>query len=118
MNELIESWEAEAGVDEFVVLTAQADDAHLEALSTIRTDHATVQVMDILGMDFGNLLHDTRLRHRMRELEGSLLLHLAPDLVGPELATASSSDPTVSAPKGTELYRFILDRISTCLDRA
>ena len=38
MNELIESWEEGAGVREFVILTAQASEAHLEALSTIRTD--------------------------------------------------------------------------------
>ena len=40
MNELIESWEEGAGVREFVILTAQASEAHLEALSTIRTDRA------------------------------------------------------------------------------
>src|SRR3954466_15791149 len=56
MNELIESWEEGAGVREFVVLTAQASEAHLEALSTIRTDSATVQVIDIFSLDFGNLL--------------------------------------------------------------
>ena len=41
MNELIESWEVGAGVKEFVILTAQAVDAHLEALSTIRTETAS-----------------------------------------------------------------------------
>ncbi|HET7240020.1 MAG TPA: creatininase family protein, partial [Gemmatimonadales bacterium] len=56
MNELIESWEEGAGVREFVILTAQASEAHLEALSTIRTDSATVQVIDIFSLDFGNLL--------------------------------------------------------------
>src|SRR5919109_922571 len=55
MNELIESWEEGAGVNEFVVLTAQASDAHLEALSTIRTDGARVLVIDIFSMDFGAL---------------------------------------------------------------
>jgi len=56
MNELIESWEEGAGVREFVILTAQASEAHLEALSTIRTDRASVQVIDIFSLDFGNLL--------------------------------------------------------------
>src|ERR671910_3720778 len=53
MNELIESWEEGAGVREFVVLTAQASEAHLEALSTIRTEQATVQVMYVFDLDFG-----------------------------------------------------------------
>ena len=56
MNELIESWEEGAGVREFVILTAQASDAHLEALSTIRTDQARVQVVDVFSLDFGSLL--------------------------------------------------------------
>ena len=46
MNELIESWEDGAGVREFIILTAQASEGHLEALSTIRTDRATVQVVE------------------------------------------------------------------------
>jgi creatinine amidohydrolase/Fe(II)-dependent formamide hydrolase-like protein len=120
MNELIESWEEEAGVREFVVLTAQADDAHLEALSTIRTDGATVQVMDIFSMDFGSLLERPGVPRQGGELNTSLLLHLAPDLVRMELISGGAVGyPTIaSAQKGARLYRFILDRISTCLDRA
>src|SRR6185437_13740551 len=56
MNELIEAWEEGAGVREFVILTAQANDAHLEALSTIRTGTATVVLLDVFGLDFGSLL--------------------------------------------------------------
>src|SRR3954454_22118206 len=40
MNELIESWEEGAGVREFFIITAQSSEAHLEALSAIRTDEA------------------------------------------------------------------------------
>ena len=78
MNELIESWEEGAGVREFVILTAQASDAHLEALSTIRTDEATVQVVDIFGLDFGPLLDQPARPIQGGELDTSLLLYLAP----------------------------------------
>ncbi len=123
MNELIESWEDEAGVKEFVVLTAQADDTHLEALSTIRTDGATVQVIDIFSMDFGILLDGPLPPAVGGEVDTSLLLHLAPGLVRSDLLSAAvglgrAGAILASAPKGARLYRFILDRISTCLDRA
>ena len=64
MNELIESWEEGAGVREFVILTAQASEAHLEALSTIRTDEARVQVIDVFSLDFGALLERPAPRSR------------------------------------------------------
>jgi creatinine amidohydrolase len=141
MNELIESWEEGAGVREFVILTAQASDAHLEALSTIRTDQARVQVIDVFSLDFGSLLERPGAPIQGGELDTSLLLHLAPEVVHMELARdfaitpqmlaryrpghskqlpqgspGSVGFPTLaSAQKGELLYRFILDRIRTCL---
>jgi creatinine amidohydrolase len=143
MNELIESWEEGAGVREFVILTAQASEAHLEALSTIRTDQATVQVMDIFGLDFGSLLQQPGAPIHGGELDTSLLLFLAPETVRMELARDFAITPELlaryrpghsrrlpagspgsvgfpslaSAQKGELLYRFILDRISNCLTR-
>ncbi|MBA3520964.1 MAG: creatininase family protein [Gemmatimonadales bacterium] len=137
MNELIESWEAGAAVREFIILTAQASDAHLEALSTIRTDGATVQVMDIFSLDFGSLLEQPGAPVQGGELDTSLMLHIAPELVRMELAQDFALTPAMltryrpghsrhlpagspgsvgypslaSAQKGELLYRFILDRI-------
>ena len=87
MNELIESWEEGAGVREFVILTAQASEAHLEALSTIRTDEATVQVIDVFSLDFGPLLERPGAPIQGGELDTSLLLYLAPE-TGPHGAGA------------------------------
>jgi creatinine amidohydrolase len=141
MNELIESWEEGAGVREFVILTAQASDAHLEALSTIRTDQARVQVIDVFSLDFGSLLERPGAPIQGGELDTSLLLHLAPDVVHMELARDFAITPQMlaryrpghskqlpqgspgsvgfpslaSAQKGELLFRFILDRIRTCL---
>ncbi len=143
MNELIESWEEGAGVREFVVLTAQASDAHMEALSTIRTDQATVQVMDIFSLEFGALLERPGSPIQGGELDTSLLLYLTPELVRMELAQDFALAPQAlaryrpghsrnlpagspgsvgfpslaSAQKGELLYRFILDRIGSCLVR-
>jgi creatinine amidohydrolase/Fe(II)-dependent formamide hydrolase-like protein len=141
MNELIESWEEGAGVREFVILTAQASEAHLEALSTIRTSEAKVQVVDIFGLDFGPLLDQPAGPIHGGELDTSLLLHLAPDLVQMDLAHDFALSPKMlhryrpghtrrlpagspgsvgfpslaSAQKGELLYKFILDRISSYL---
>jgi creatinine amidohydrolase len=143
MNELIESWEAGAGVREFLIITAQSSEGHLEALSTIRTDEATVQVVDIFSIDFGNLL-DRPAPVQGGELDTSILLYLAPHLVRMDLAQDFELTPSMleryrpgqsrhlpegspgsvgypslaSAQKGERLYRFILDRVSTCLVRS
>jgi creatinine amidohydrolase/Fe(II)-dependent formamide hydrolase-like protein len=141
MNELIESWEEGAGVREFVVLTAQASEAHLEALSTIRTDEAKVQVIDIFSLDFGSLLERPGAPIQGGELDTSLLLYIAPERVRMEFAQDFALTPSMlaryrpghsrhlppgspgsvgypslaSAQKGELLYRFIFDRVSTCL---
>jgi creatinine amidohydrolase len=140
MNELIESWEEGAGVREFFILTAQSSEGHLEALSAIRTDEAKVLVVDIFSLDFGNLLERPS-PIQGGELDTSLLLFLAPQLVRMDLAQdyalppgkpsryrpgqsrhlppgspGSIGFPTLAtAQKGEILYRFILDRVSTCL---
>jgi creatinine amidohydrolase len=143
MNELIESWEEGAGVREFFIITAQSSEAHLEALSAIRTDEATVQVLDIFSINFGNLL-ERRAPIQGGELDTSLLLFLAPHLVRMELAQdfelpanliaryrpghtrrlprgspGSVGYPSLAtAQKGERLYRFILERVSSCLTRS
>jgi creatinine amidohydrolase/Fe(II)-dependent formamide hydrolase-like protein len=139
MNELIESWEAGAGVREFLILTAQSSEAHLEALSTIRTDGASVQVLDIFSLDFGSLL-ERPAPVQGGELDTSLMLYLAPNLVRMDLAQDFELTPGMaryrpghsrqlptgspgsvgfpslaSAQKGERLYTFILERVGHCL---
>jgi creatinine amidohydrolase/Fe(II)-dependent formamide hydrolase-like protein len=114
MNELIESWEEGAGVREFVILTAQANDAHLEALSTIRTAEASVVVLDVFGLDFGNRLVTPRPKVAGGELDTSLLLHIAPAFVAGDLVP---SELAASSTKGEALYRFILERLKERLLR-
>ncbi len=140
MNELIESWEIGAGIMDFLVLTAEGYEPHQEALSTIIVQRAEVTVVDILGLDFGDLLEGPQGPEHGGELDTSLLLHIAPDLVKMEYAKdrapsaktkaryrrggkashvsipgEATGYPTLaSASKGAVLYTFILDSI---LDR-
>jgi len=118
MNELVEAWELGSGVREFVLITAEGHEAHQEALSTLLVTEARVQVVDIFSLDFGPLLERPGMPAHGGELDTSLLLHIAPQLVRMEVAEDSpTATPSLSsAEKGARLYEFILDRIAVrCL---
>ena len=98
---------------------------------------------DIFSLDFGSLL-DRPAPIQGGELDTSLLLYLAPDLVRMELAQDFALTPSLlaryrpgqtrhlpegspgsvgypslaSAQKGERLYTFILDRVGRCLVRS
>ena len=137
MNDLLSSWE-KGGVREFVILTAHGHDPHQEALSTLRTREAKVFTVDIFALDFATYLEDPDAPIHGGELDTSLLLYLAPDLVRMELAQdfalppkltsryqrAAGSLPALSPgslgrpslasrEKGERLYEMIRDRIAT-----
>lgn len=136
LNDLLPDWE-KAGVEEFLILTMQGHAPHREALGTVVTDRARVRVVDILALDFGALADDPTGPIHGGEVDTSLLLHVAPQLVRmdqardfilpdddrrryrrgstmklPALSTGSVGEPTrASAEKGRRLYDYILDRI-------
>src|SRR5438034_10740503 len=138
MNDLLWSWE-QGGVDTFIILTAHGHDPHQEALSTLRTRKARVFTVDIFALDFTDYLEDPSGPTHGGELDTSLMLHLAPELVHMELAQdyllsdrqveryrrqAAGSVPALSpgsmgrptlasAEKGASLYKMIHDRIAT-----
>src|SRR6478609_7432948 len=80
LNDLLDSWEA-TGVREFILLTAHEHDPHLEALSTVITTAARVRVVDIFGVDFTDLLQGQEEPMHGDEVDTSLLLYIAPELV-------------------------------------
>ncbi|MEP6574038.1 MAG: creatininase family protein [Gemmatimonadota bacterium] len=143
MNELIECWEIGANVREFIILTAQGHEPHQEALSTIRVADSRVQVVDIFAMDFGDLLQHPLGPIHGGELDTSLMLYIAPELVRMDSAIdfgradqlalgyrrgesrplpidspGSVGFPSLaSAQKGERLYRFIVERVAhRCLE--
>lgn len=80
MNDLVATWES-SGIREFILLTAHEHDPHLEAISTIITNGARVRVVDIFGMKLGDLLEGQTEPMHGDEVDTSLMLFLAPELV-------------------------------------
>ena len=138
MNDLVASWE-QSGVQEFVILTAHGHDPHQEALSTIRPRRARVSIVDIFALDFTGELDDPDGPVHGGELDTSLLLYVAPDLVAmssaqdfpapdrlraryrrtgsgvvPKRSPGSVGVPSLAtAAKGERLYKMIYQRIAT-----
>jgi creatinine amidohydrolase len=138
MNDLLGSWE-EAGVEQFIILTAHGHDPHQEALSTLRTSRARVFTVDVFALDLGDLLLDPGSPTHGGELDTSLLLYVAPELVRmdqardflppgrvarrhvrgltaplPALSPGSLGRPTLATPeKGEHIYKMIRERIAT-----
>ncbi len=80
LNDLLDAWE-DGGVDEFILLTTHQQDPHLEALATVVTARARVRVVDVLGVDVSDLLDGQDGPMHGDEVDTSLVLHLAPELV-------------------------------------
>jgi creatinine amidohydrolase len=80
LNDLLDAWEG-TGFREFILLTAHEHDPHLEALSTVITSGARVRVVDIFGVDFSDLLQGQPEPMHGDEVDTSLLLYIAPELV-------------------------------------
>jgi creatinine amidohydrolase len=85
LNDLLDTWES-TGIKEFILLTAHEHDPHLEALATVITNGARVRVVDIFGMDFRDLLQGQTEPMHGDEVDTSLILYLAPELVRMDLA--------------------------------
>lgn len=80
LNELLSRWE-DHGVREFVVITAHRYEPHVEALLLCVTARSTTTVFDLHQIDVTDLLEADPAGEHAGELETSLLLHLAPELV-------------------------------------
>jgi creatinine amidohydrolase len=85
LNDLVDTWEA-SGVREFIFLTAHEHDPHLEALATVVTSGARVRAVDVFAMDLHDLLEGQREPMHGDEVDTSLILYLAPELVRMDLA--------------------------------
>lgn len=85
LNDLLSTWEA-SGVREFILLTAHEHDPHQEALATVITAEARVRVVDVFAVQLADLLDGQMEPMHGDEVDTSLMLHLAPELVRQELA--------------------------------
>jgi creatinine amidohydrolase len=103
LTDLLATWEA-TGVREFILLTAHAHDAHQEALATVLTAEARVRVVDIFAIPVADLLAGQTEAWHGDEVDTSLLLHLAPDLVDMRLA----QDYSLTADDGRRHHRGLV----------
>ena len=142
LNDLLHDWET-AGVHEFVLITAHAHDPHQEALATVVTADARVRVVDALAVPVGDLLDGQSGPMHADEVDTSLMLFLAPELVRLEWAqdymlsrdelrryrrgwlkvpsdsSGSLGRPSLaSAEKGARIYERIRSRIADRVFRA
>lgn len=92
LNELVAEWE-DHGVQEFIILSAHRLEAHLEALLMVMTSSASTTVINLYSIDVDDILEASPLSEHGGELETSLMLHLAPDLVHLEHAADVIPDP-------------------------
>ena len=136
LNDLIGAWE-DGGVREFILLTAHRYDPHQEALATVITARARIRAVDIFAVDIADLLEGQAEPMHGDEVDTSLLLYIAPDLVHMEAAEdymvsrevlrrfrrgqgrlplgspGSVGRPQLASPeKGRLIYERILDRIA------
>jgi len=80
LNDLLPDWER-AGVEEFLVLTAQGHAPHQEALTTAVTDRARIKVVDIFAIDLAEVAEPSEDPIHGGEVDTSLMLYIAPHLV-------------------------------------
>jgi creatinine amidohydrolase/Fe(II)-dependent formamide hydrolase-like protein len=73
-------------VKEFILLTAHEHDPHQEALATVITTKARVRVVDIFAVDLKAFLDGQSEPMHGDEVDTSLMLYLAPQLVRMDLA--------------------------------
>ncbi len=85
LNDLLDTWES-TGITEFILLTAHEHDPHLEALATVITSGARVRVVNIFAMDFRDLLEGQTEPMHGDEVDTSIILYIAPELVRLDLA--------------------------------
>ena len=92
LNELLASWE-DHGIREFILLTSVQHEPHLDALLMAMTSNAITTVINLLTIDASDLLDASPLSEHGGELETSLMMFLAPDLVRMDQAADVMADP-------------------------
>jgi creatinine amidohydrolase len=99
LSDLLASWER-AGIREFILLTAGGDDAHQEALATVKTLEARVQVVDASTAHAAHLFAGPAGPLAKGEAETSLMLYLAPHLVDLRLIQEDTAREEIRRPSG------------------
>lgn len=138
LNELVDCW-GHQGLEEIVLITANGFARNIQALASVVADTVRIRSIDTHALDLTEFLAQGNAPERAGELETSLMLYLAPDLVrvewildspasarGPDDIGASAPLPgspgvvglpsLASAEKGREIYAFMVETISARLE--
>ena len=136
INDLLPDWEA-LGIREILMFTMNGYAPHQEALGTVVARYAKVRVIDMLALDFGDLVEHPDDPIHGGEIDTSLALYVCPELVrmsaaadyilpelnlrryrrGSSLALPDDSAGSIgytskaSAEKGRRLYEYIARRV-------
>ncbi len=134
LNDLLASWE-DHGFCEFILVTAQRYEPHVEAVATVTGTTARVRVIDVLGIDLSAFLESPSGPQHGGEALTSLMLYLYPDKVNLERvddhpphggeengrrrlsrlaakSPGSVGEPSLaSAEKGRRIYQHVVQRI-------
>lgn len=80
LNDLLAAWE-EHGFEEFILITSHFHDPHLDAVTTVVTEHARVRIVDVHSVNISKFLDRQSEPEHAGEAETSVLLYLCPQLV-------------------------------------
>jgi creatinine amidohydrolase len=136
LNDILADFEAH-GFEEFILITSHFHDPHLDAVTTVVTEHARVRVVDLQSVRVGKFLDKQTGPEHAGEVDTSVMLYVAPELVrvgeihdyelddralrrylrgrmpkppaGCEGAIGHPSAAT--AEKGEKIYRYVLEKV-------
>jgi creatinine amidohydrolase len=80
LNDLCAAWEGH-GFEEFILISANFHDPHLDALTTVVTEHARARVFDLQSVRIGEFLEKQTQPEHAGEAETAVMLYLAPEQV-------------------------------------
>jgi len=80
LNELVANWESQ-GVEDIYLLTTHGFGPHLLAIGTVLSERAAIRAVDLHAVDLGSFIETPHAEEHAGEMETSLLLYLAPQLV-------------------------------------
>jgi creatinine amidohydrolase len=136
LNDLLAAWEGH-GFEEFILITAHFHDPHLDAVTTVVTEHARARVVDLQSVRIGEFLEKQIGPEHAGEAETSVMMYLAPNLVRideisdypldpkqlrrylrgrmprpPAGCEGAIGHPSAATPeKGEEIYKHVLEKI-------
>lgn len=141
LNEIVDSWERQ-GLEEIILMTTHGYGPQIQAMAAVVSDVVRVRAIDIHAIDLSAFLVSGGAAEHGGEMDTSLLLHLAPELVrrdravdagaGDDVRLAVRDEPVpapgttgvvgrpslATADGGRRMYEYLVEYIAGRLDDA